>query len=220
MVRLRKRNCTSSKQATMPKYETNCPVAGHFGERQLLANNETILASKLLSHYWIPGWTSLEEELGSIGRYMTQVKSKRARARPWSGMTLIEVLIALAIAGLGVGAIVSGYIFTVTSSERNALSLAANAKAMERIEEVRAAQWDTTVYPPYDQLSSTNFPDELVILDLSGTSSAVTYATNHVTISDISGPTPLRRIRVDCTWKFYNGSLMTNTIETCRAPDQ
>lgn len=146
-----------------------------------------------------------------------QVKFEAARTR--MGMTLIEVLIALAIAGLGIGAVISGYVFTVTTAERSALSLAANAKALERVEEVRAAQWDTSLFPPLDELTSTNFPDEVVILDSSGTSGAVTYGTNRVVISDISTTPPLRRIRVDCIWKFYNGKVMTNTIETCRAPD-
>jgi len=135
-------------------------------------------------------------------------------------MTLIEVLFALAIAGVGIGAIINGYIFTVVSAERNALSLAANARAMQRIEEIRAAQWDTSVFPALDELSITNFPDQVVALDLSGTSSAVTWATTRAVITDISSSPPLRRIRVDCTWKFYNGKVMTNTIETCRAPDQ
>src|ERR1700754_5111388 len=119
---------------------------------------------------------------------MKQVSQKSGWPRRPSqiGMTLIEVLIALALAGLGIGAIVSGYIFTVSSAEKNSLCLAANAKALERIEEVRAAQWDTSVYPWIDQLAATNFPDELITLDLSGSGNAVTYATNHVTISDIS----------------------------------
>ena len=148
---------------------------------------------------------------------MMQVRFEAARTQ--MGMTLIEVLIALAIAGLGIGAVISGYFFTVTTAERSALSLAANAKALERVEQVRAAQWDTSLFPPLDELTSTNFPDELVILDSSGTSDALTYGTNHVVISDISASPPLRRIRVDCTWKLYNGKVMTNTIETCRAPD-
>jgi len=150
---------------------------------------------------------------------MKQVNCERARRRSLTGMTLVEVLIALAIAGLGIGAIVGGDMFCGASAGRNSLFLAANSKAMERIEEVRAAQWDTSLFPAVDELSVTNFPDELVILDRSATSSRVTYATNHVVISDISTSPPLRRIRVDCTWRLYNGTLMTNTIETCRAPD-
>ena len=150
-----------------------------------------------------------------------KIPSEAAQARRTRmGMTLIEVVIALGIAGLGTAAILSGYLFTVASAEKSALSLAANSRAMERIEEMRAAQWDTSLFPPVDELSSTNFPDELVILDVSGTSGAVTYATNHAVISDISSSPPLRRIRVDCTWRFYKGNVFTNTIETCRSPDQ
>ena len=153
----------------------------------------------------------------------TRMKQRNCRHICWRaqrGMTLIEVVIALAIAALGTVAIITGYLFTVTSAEKSALSLAANSRAMERIEEVRAAQWDTSLFPAADELSATNFPDEVVILDASGASAAVTYGTNHVIISDISSSPPLRRIRVDCTWRFYKGNVFTNTIETCRAPDK
>jgi type II secretory pathway pseudopilin PulG len=150
-----------------------------------------------------------------------KIQSEAAQGpRTRMGMTLVEVAIALGIAGLGIVAIISGYLFTVVSAEKSALSLAANARAMERIEEIRAAQWDTSLFPPVDELTSTNFPDELVILDVAGTSGAVTYATNRVVISEISSTPPLRRIRVDCTWRFYKGNVFTNTIETCRAADQ
>jgi type II secretory pathway pseudopilin PulG len=151
---------------------------------------------------------------------MKQERCKGMSPGTRTGMTLVEVVIALGIAALGTVAIISGYLFTVSSAESSALSLAANSRAMQRLEEVRAAQWDTSVFPAIDELTSTNFPDEVVILDVSGSSSAATYATNRVVISDISSSPPLRRIRVDCTWRFYKGNVLTNTIETCRAADQ
>jgi type II secretory pathway pseudopilin PulG len=135
-------------------------------------------------------------------------------------MTLIEVVVAMGISTVAVAAIITGYIFTVTSAEKSSLSLAASAMASERVEEVRSAQWDTSSFPPIDQLVSTNFPDQVVTLDLSGSGQGVTYATNLTQISQISASPPLRRIRVDCVWAFKGGQLITNTVETCRAPDE
>jgi len=135
-------------------------------------------------------------------------------------MTLVEVAVALAVAGLAVTAIVNGYMFCVNSAEKSALSLAANARANARLEEIRSARWDTASVPAVDQVVTTNFPDQVVILDLSGSGTNVTYATNFTQISQISVAPPLKRIHIDCIWSFKNGRLITNTIETCRAPDQ
>jgi type II secretory pathway pseudopilin PulG len=138
-------------------------------------------------------------------------------------MTLVEVVIALAIAGLTVGGIVSGYIFSTTSVVKAELAQAANAKAMQRIEEARSAQWDTSSYPVVDQLTATNFPDEVVTLDLPGTNTAGTSATIRTTITPVSlaplAP-PMRTIHVDCIWQFQGAGWVTNSIETIRSPDQ
>jgi len=98
--------------------------------------------------------------------------------------------------------------------------LAANASALRRIEETRCAQWVISLYPVLDEVVSTNFPDTVVTLDLSGSGSMATYATNHTQISQISTNPPLKRVRVDCIWSFKGSKLFTNSIETCRAPDQ
>jgi hypothetical protein len=58
------------------------------------------------------------------------------------------------------------------------------------------------------------------VLDMSGSGTGVTYATNYTQITTVSTNPPLKRIRVDCVWMFQTGQLMTNTIETCRSPDQ
>ena len=54
-----------------------------------------------------------------------------------AGMTLVEVVIALAITGLTVGGIVAGYIYCTTAAVKVELAQAASARAMERIEETR-----------------------------------------------------------------------------------
>src|SRR5208282_1958090 len=81
-----------------------------------------------------------------------------------AGMTLVEVIIALAITGLTVGGIVSGYIYCTTSAVKAELVQAASARAMERIEEAHSAQWDTSIWPIVDQLVATNFTNVVVSL--------------------------------------------------------
>jgi len=145
---------------------------------------------------------------------------RRLSQRAQAGMTLFEVLVALAISGLAVAAIVNGYTYSVASAERSALSQAASARASERLEQIRASTWQVSTTPPVDQLAATNFPAEVVSLDLAGTGNNLTYATNFTWITQLSTNPPLRSIRVDCVWTFDGTRLLTNTIETCRAPDQ
>ena len=135
-------------------------------------------------------------------------------------MTLIEVVVALAITGVTVAGVVSGYIYCTTATTKDALYMAANSRATERLEEVRAAVWNIGIYPNIDQLMSNNFPPVTVTLNKDGTGSDVTTATITTTILPISDTPPLRRIRVDCVWLFQGKETITNTIETCRAPTQ
>jgi type II secretory pathway pseudopilin PulG len=135
-------------------------------------------------------------------------------------MTLVEVVIALAITGMTVGGIVAGYISCTTAAIKAELFQAASARAMERLEQARSAQWDTSSWPVVDQLVATNFPNEAVSLDTPGSSSGGTTATIETTISQISLSPPIRRIHVDCIWQFRGVELITNSIETIRAPDQ
>jgi prepilin-type N-terminal cleavage/methylation domain-containing protein len=152
---------------------------------------------------------------------ITQPKRRFGRHPPLNraGMTLVEVVVALAISGLTVAGIVSGYVFCANSAERSALTLAANARAMERLEETRSAQWDPSSWPPVDQLVTTNFPDRVVVLDLSGSGVGTTYATNITQISQLAINPPLKRIHVDCIWSLKGSQLVTNSVESCRAPD-
>jgi len=74
-------------------------------------------------------------------------------------------------------------------------------------------------------LVTNNFPDETVTLDTSGSGSGVTMATLKTDISQIlPSPAlplaaPVRRIHVDCIWQFQGAETITNSIETCRAPN-
>jgi prepilin-type N-terminal cleavage/methylation domain-containing protein len=137
-----------------------------------------------------------------------------------SGMTLAEVVVAMAIAGLAIAGIINGYTFSTNSAQKAAMALAANARALERIEETRSAKWDLSAYPAIDQLVPTNFPTRTVTLDKAGVGNVVTTATVITEITQISSTPPLKRIRVSCIWRYKGSPAMTNVIETCRAPDQ
>jgi type II secretory pathway pseudopilin PulG len=137
-------------------------------------------------------------------------------------MTLVEVVVALAIAGLMVAGLVGGYIFSTMAAEKASLSLAANTRALERLEDTHAAIWNISGWPVVDQLVATNFPTKVVVLDLSGQGPGVTYGTNYTTITQVSVSPQLRRVRVDCVWRFQNrqfSGLLTNTVESLRGPD-
>lgn len=140
-------------------------------------------------------------------------------ARQRAGMTLVEVVIALALAGMTVAGIVSGYVYCTTSAVKAELAQAANGEAMERLEQARSAQWNTS-YPTVDYLVASNFPDEMVSLDLPGTNTGGTSATIRTTIAQISVTPPTRAIHVDCIWQFRGSTWVTNSIETIRSPDQ
>ncbi len=135
------------------------------------------------------------------------------------GMTLIEVVIALLISSIAVSCMVSGYVFSINSAERSALSLAAGNMAMERLEETRSARWDLLSYPNIDELTTNNFPLKIMKLDLAASGTNVTYATNFTSIYPISNDPPLRGIRVECVYVFNRTQLLTNIAQTARGPD-
>ena len=149
----------------------------------------------------------------SLGRH-------RGKSSTSAGLTLVEVIVALGISVLAVAGIVVGYLFAIGSAQRSVMYLAASAKAMERMEQVRSAKWDTSSWPAVDQLVASNFPNEVVTLSLANAGNSAVYATNFTQISQISTDPPLKTIHVDCVWTFKGAQLITNAIETCRAPDQ
>jgi hypothetical protein len=134
-------------------------------------------------------------------------------------MTLVEVVIAMLVAGLAIAGIIGGYNFCTAAAQKAALIQAANARAMERIEETRSIFWDVTTWNAEDKLVSSNFPLKTVTLGLSGSGTATLTASLQTQISQISTNPSLKRVRVNCIWQF-RGVQFTNSVETLRAPDQ
>lgn len=136
------------------------------------------------------------------------------------GFTLTEVVFSLALIGLTAGGIINGYVQSARMTDWQAHSLAANSLAMQRVEQCRAAKWDTRSFPPVDQLVASNFPAITRQLDLPVASTNASYATVYTTISDVSTNPLLRMIQADCVWRFTSRGTFTNTVVTYRAPDQ
>lgn len=135
-------------------------------------------------------------------------------------MTLTEVVISLAIGGLVFGGVLTAHIQSTVRAEWSAYHLAGNSLAMQRLEQARAAKWDTQSSPPVDLLVSSNFPVTVDILDIPISGTNITYATNIVTISAVSSDPPLKLITVTTIWPFRAGYCFTNFTAAYRAPDQ
>jgi len=137
-----------------------------------------------------------------------------------SGLTLVEAMLALAIAALTISGVATGYVFAAQQMEQAACSAAAEFMAMQRLEQARAAKWDTLANPPVDELATSNFPVVIATLDIPVAQNRALYATNTTTITAVSADPPLKRIRVDCVWSFLSRGPFTNTVTLYRAPDQ
>lgn len=141
-----------------------------------------------------------------------------SRNKP-AAISLVEVLVAMAITGIGVFAAVTGFANASKQAESSAYVLAAQCQALERLEQVRAAKWDPNADPVVDQMVATNFPVLIKVLDIPRKDLKV-YATNITTITTISVSPPLRMMRVDCIWPWINKKVYTNSVMTYRGPDQ
>ena len=146
--------------------------------------------------------------------------SNKKRAKFGAGFSIPEVFTSLAILGLSVGGTITGYIVAVERSQWSACSLAANCQALQRIEQARAAKWDTMANTPVDELLSANFPKVVQPLDLPSSGTNYVYATNVTTITTVSTSPPMRMVRVDSIWPMASHGTFTNTVVIYRTPDQ
>jgi prepilin-type N-terminal cleavage/methylation domain-containing protein len=136
-----------------------------------------------------------------------------------AGVTLVEILVAMAVLGLTTTALLRGYVVAARQVYCTGYAQSAEGIALQRVEQTRAAKWDTQGSPVIDELQATNFPAQIVALDGSS-SSPQRYATNFTQITTVSASPPLKMIRVDCVWTDDRRKLLTNTVVTLRAPDQ
>jgi prepilin-type N-terminal cleavage/methylation domain-containing protein len=147
-------------------------------------------------------------------------KVRLRRTRGTRGMTLPEVVISLAIGGLVFGGVLTSYLQALIRAEWSAYNLAGHSLAIQCLEQARAAKWDTQSSPPVDLVVASNFPVTVDVLDIPISGTNITFATNFVTISQVSFDPPLKLISVDTVWAFRPGRVFTNTTVSYRAPDQ
>jgi prepilin-type N-terminal cleavage/methylation domain-containing protein len=167
--------------------------------------------------------------------------------RQYSAFTLAEVVIAIAIVAIVYGGMFMAYTQSTKRAQWTGYSLAAQALAIQQIEQARAAVWDPSK-PENDftnlnlnsPLFTTNPPNYTytgytwTYLDLPTSGGNFVTATNYVTIRMLNYNTgsstltgvQLQMVRVDTVWPFTWGSgagmttrLYTNTICTYEAPD-
>jgi prepilin-type N-terminal cleavage/methylation domain-containing protein len=142
--------------------------------------------------------------------------------QPSKGFTLSEVVVAIAVATLSFGGVISGYVLTSDRAQWSAYSLAAHSLAMQAVEQARAAKWDPKAWPAVDELGVTNYT-QVETLDVPVSGQAL-LATNRVSITAVCQDPPLRQLRADCVWSLPNGRRsrgpFTNTVITLRTADQ
>lgn len=169
----------------------------------------------------------------------------RERRRAIAGFVLAEVVICIAIVALVFGGIIAAYIQSARRAEWTGYSLAAQALAIQHIEEIKSCVWDPSKFTceiddyctnlfTWSATSSgfsgytnwTGYTTNILDLPISGTSFVV--ATNFVTatcvqLTNISASQVyVYKIRVDTVWPFTWGKtnrLYTNTVINYKAPN-
>ena len=156
----------------------------------------------------------------SIGHsHYCPAKSLR-RSRRCAGSSLIEVIMSAPISSITIGGVIQAYVMSSQRVEWLACSQAANLQASQRIEQVRAAKWDSAAYPAVDEVVSTNFPTVAGLFDMPTVGVNQTYVTNVVKITTGCVNPPVKMISVECSWRSGNRGIFTNTLSVYRSSDQ
>jgi prepilin-type N-terminal cleavage/methylation domain-containing protein len=160
-----------------------------------------------------------------------------ARPSGRRGFTLTEVVVAIFICALVFAGIVSAYTQTSSRAQWSGYSLAAQALAMQQLEQARSGIWDPT--SGRNELTNLALSGRTVsggvvrgystsIMDLPISGTNVVWATNWVTVQTVSlnnttsPPVQVQMLRVDTVWPFKafgQNRLYTNTLATYLAPD-
>ncbi len=165
--------------------------------------------------------------VGGAGRYpppglpdRTPPLRRILPARSRAGFSLVEVTISLSILALVFAGVIAASMQSLQRAEWSAYSLAAQSLASQRLEQIRAAKWDTLAVPQVDRVQEANFPAWREILDVPLSGTNIVWATNYSTIRWVDNDPPYKLVRVECVWAYHNGRVFTNSITTYRSPDQ
>ena len=179
-----------------------------------------------------------ERAVTAVGNVTIPLIPCRANSRA-VGFTLAEVVISVAVTGLVFAGVLTGYIQSSRKAEWTGYSLAAQALAVQQLEQGRSAVWDPSLgkneltnmnllNPQYNSGTKTATGYTWATLDLPCSGTNVIRATNYVTIqmfyynNNPNPPVQLQMMQVDTVWPFTVGTTpkyFTNTVATYFAPD-
>jgi type II secretory pathway pseudopilin PulG len=142
----------------------------------------------------------------------------RNRRTGQAAFTMIEVTIAAAIAGMVLAGMFEGYNMAGRRAQFSSCNLAANAMAMQQLEQVISVDWvASSGVNSLLNMSSTN----LANLCLPSANGNVINCTNYTRVTAISSIPPYDFIEVQCVWSFPTyGGTFTNTIAVLRGPNE
>jgi hypothetical protein len=149
---------------------------------------------------------------------LNSFRSSSNNRRRLAAFCLEEVVMAITLSALCFTGTVKGYGLSADRAEWSACSLAAQSLACQRLEQVKAAKWDTMAYPQVDELVSTNFPVTTDTFDMPMAGTNVATGTIYTTISILASD--LRAVQVDCVWTNRGRAVYTNTVVCYRSPSQ
>jgi len=167
--------------------------------------------------------------------YLKESPSQAAE-RSALAFTLAEVVMAISIVAIVLGGMTVAYTQTTRRAQWTGYALAAQALAVQQLEQARAAVWDPSVAK--NEITNLNLTawslSSGVVrgytwanLDLPISGTNFVRATNYVTIRTLNNVNGLpgvsvQMVQVDTVWPFRWGSvdrLFTNTIATYYAAD-
>jgi len=203
------------------------PFGGWLSERGDLNRSDT--DARLICHIR----NQIESRLKTPGRAQ---KSETCAGAP-RGFTLVEVLVALAVVALLFGGVLTTYIQASRQAEWAGYALAAQAIAIQQIEQARSAVWDPAIskneltnmnllawtYNPATKVG-TGYTINVLDLPVSGTN--IVVATNFVTVKmlNLTGFTnaQVQMVTVNTVWPLSTPSgtrLFTNCAASYYGPD-
>ena len=136
-----------------------------------------------------------------------------------SAFTLIEVVVAIAIAVMVMAGMFQGYGIASRQAQFSSYQLAANAMAMQQMESIVAANWVVSGTSVTNIFCSSLTNTQVSALCLPNSATNLVYATNYATVTQISTNPPYLMIQVSCIWSFMGMGVFTNTVAVLRAPD-
>lgn len=150
-----------------------------------------------------------------------QIRSSNRSGR--NAFTIAEMVVCFAIMALVISGVLMAYVNAARFTVRAGYNLAAQAQAVQILERVRAAVWDTQTTPVVD--NTTNMPafttTNILELPMSGTNAV--WCTNFLAVSTITVSTnpfvTIKMIQVNTFWP-WNGAVCSNSVVAYRAPDQ